>query len=316
MVSSGIFNMTMNIPSATQNPSKQHCYGSSSSNSFGVMNRLEGYYNNHNNYGCSETCLLLGSSLSSDHHLLPVTPPPLPPPLMADHQDESRTESINEAGSSSNYYQDDQEAEHHHVGMGWLQLGIGNQFQSQPQQNNNHNNNNNKVEEELGDQESSRRRSGGLVELDLLPTSGNITNNRSSEELRSFMMFRDCPRPISSIFVPGGAAAASSRSTNIINSSSSSSSSYNHQEIINSSWGGFISPFPRNYNYFPRPNFQLIHTGGLVASRPPPPPPLPLPLPFPPPLHANNSIDFRVIDPPPPRPHSGIWFMLQAAQIQ
>ncbi|KAA8532208.1 hypothetical protein F0562_032241 [Nyssa sinensis] len=194
-------------------------------------------------------------------------------------EDESRTESttVNEAAGSSSKDGPDERDE------GWLQLsiGIGNHDNKLDQANN-------------IPAVPSRTSSGGrLMELDLLPAS-----TRSYAPIFHVPdQFQGAPRPVTNM-----AAAATSTTTPsfFLQQAGTSSTTYPHQEI---NWG--LGPIPRNItaapssslmrpgSYFTRP-FQL-HAGLEGAGGP--------------------SLDFRAID-PPRRPHSGIWFVLQASQNQ
>lgn len=276
--------MTM-IPSPPQNLSKQHCYGGyvggcsgNFSQGCSLMSPLEGY-------GCSESeapCLL-GSDL-----VLVVG-------QMA--EDESRTESVNEAaGSSSKDAQEEKDDQR------WLQLSIGGLTAS-------HNNNNNTPNK--GDQvqdQSSRR--GGMIELDLLPAGSASSSSeqkqqqqQQQQQLRSLAPsmfhlpeFRAPPRP---------SATPYSTSLFLQHPAGTISSSFPQQEI---NWANF-RPVPRTLISAP---FSSSTSASLI----PPGPYFARPFQ----LHAGLGvagprIDFRVID-PPRRPHSGIWFTLQAAQNQ
>lgn len=342
--------MTMIPGAAATHPNisciKKHCYGgyvggsctSVGSFSYGVMSRLE------EGHGCCSEgeeappstpncCLFLGSS--SD--LVPDNPQ-----IMAEqHQDESnRTDqsTVNEAAGSSNSLKDHDDKgddDHDHRDQGWLQLSIGGFTAAATfprHSNNNSSCNNDKQQQEedndddddqvllLDHRRSSPRGRGGMIELDLLPLDSMATSSSSQQqqELRSYFgpnsmlhsegpaEFRAnnyCINTSSNFFLqhPGGPGRGV-----II----SSPSFHPHQQI---NWPvNFIRPVSRttlvssttlhpsssSSTYFTRP-FPL-HAGlGHVATTARP-----------------AGIDFRVIDPPPRRPHSGIWFMLQAAQNQ
>ncbi|CAK9144381.1 unnamed protein product [Ilex paraguariensis] len=203
---------------------------------------------------------------------------------MAEDESKSRTESVNEAGSSSKDVQEEKDE-------GWLQLSIGGHMASHDHDN--------KVDQRVVDLTSRR---GGLLELDLLPAGGSSHSQQVISPLAPPMFhapdqFR-APRPVTNF-----TSATGYNTSLLFQHPGTSSSTFSHQEI---SWA--FRPFPRNIAaasssssspslmapgpYFARP-FQ-IQTGIDIAG---------------------PSIDFRVVD-PPRRPHSGIWFMLQASQNQ
>ncbi|KAF5746386.1 hypothetical protein HS088_TW06G00557 [Tripterygium wilfordii] len=164
---------------------------------------------------------------------------------------------------------------------------------------------------------NTRRGGVGLVELDLLPPSGSGEGERviSQENTRVpvaatplapiFHLPQPLPRQVPPFLFQ---AAAGSGSSTVVppppppyhqeinwalrptvlnmgtnNSSSSSTSSSN-----------YLPTFMQLGSYFARSPFQL-QSGGVNVAGP--------------------SSDFRAID-PPRRPHSGIWFSLQASQNQ
>ncbi|GMP82233.1 hypothetical protein CsSME_00036636 [Camellia sinensis var. sinensis] len=163
---------------------------------------------------------------------------------------------------------------------GWLQLGIGSHMTSHD----------NKPEDQLD--QTTRRAS--LIELDLLPSGGSSQHVRSLPPPVFHMPEFRAPRPVSNI-----------TSASFLSQRAAISTFPHHQEI---NWA--FRPMARNLtvavpssssssslmppgSYFTRP-FQL-HAGVDVPAGP--------------------SLDFRIVD-PPRRPHSGIWFMLQASQNQ
>jgi hypothetical protein len=200
-------------------------------------------------------------------------------------EDESRTNSLNEAGSSSKDIQEERDE-------GWLQLSIGGHGHTSTITHNNVN-----KHDDLAD--PTPRRPSGLLELDLLP-GGSSQQARPLAPIFHVPEFRT-PRAVTSF--PGGG-----NSLFFQHHPAGSSSNFPHQQDIN--WGfrpirhiigtasssstssSSSSPLMPFGSYFPHP-FQL-HSG-IDAAGP--------------------SLDFRVID-PPRRPHSGIWFMLQASQNQ
>ncbi|GAV71483.1 hypothetical protein CFOL_v3_14977 [Cephalotus follicularis] len=198
-------------------------------------------------------------------------------------EDESRSNSLNEAASSS------KDNNHEERDVGWLRLSIGGDETSYDR----------KHDHEV----DPPARRGGLIELDLLPSG-------SSQQVRPLThifhvphdQFRAPPTPV----VNFATTATSFRTTSLFfqHQGNSSMTTYPNQEF---NWA--FRPIPHNIatassssssssslmpfgSYFGRP-FQL-HTGIDVAG---------------------PSLSMRVID-PPKRPHSGIWFMLQASQNQ
>ncbi|XP_022764160.1 uncharacterized protein LOC111309338 isoform X2 [Durio zibethinus] len=191
-------------------------------------------------------------------------------------EDESRTNSLNEAGSSSKHNNQEQED----GDEGWLQLSIAGQATRY-----------NHSKHDQGDRTTKR---GGLIELDLL--SGG-----SSQQVRPsiFRMpeFRAPPHPT--------VMRSFSGSLFFQNQQGSNSMFPHHEEISQafrpivqniaaapSSASSSSSSLVPLGSYFARP-FQ-VQSGMDVAG---------------------PSSDVRIID-PPRRPHSGIWFKLQASQNQ
>lgn len=264
--------------------------------------------------------------------------------------------TVNQAAGSSNSLkdaprdQDDRGDDDHD--QGWLRLSIGGLTAATPRNDSDdHDDTDNKQQQQqqqgeededdgrpqpqvlsLGHLRSSPGGRGGMVELDLLPPAGSSmsTASTSPQQLRSYIA------PFNSMFHIGGPAEFRAppppppprpplTANYLINTPSplflqhpgrggtislTSSSSPPHQEITNwpansrvvssttlhtcsSSSPSLVVQPPGPY--FPRP-FHL-HAGiGAATARP-------------------AGIDFRVVD-PPRRPHSGIWFMLQAQQNQ
>ncbi|KAJ9180451.1 hypothetical protein P3X46_008691 [Hevea brasiliensis] len=208
----------------------------------------------------------------------------VPNPPMA--EDESRTNSLNEpAGSSSkdNIEEDRDE--------GWLQLSIGGHTTSHESKHAHH-------------QLDPTATRGGLIELDLLPGSTSHQGRPLSAPIFHVPAeFRAPARPLMSI-----AGGGNYTTTLFFQHQPGSSSTYPHHQEINWTFRPMThniatasSPSPSQSSssslmplgsYFSRP-FQ-VHSGIDVAG---------------------PSSDFRVID-PPRRPHSGIWFTLQASQNQ
>lgn len=153
--------------------------------------------------------------------------------------------------------------------------------------------------------------SGGLVELDLLPARSTEGERViSADDTRGVVpvatpVFHVPPRQMMPSFLFQAAGAGSSSSTVI--PPPPLPPPHHHQEI---NWAfrpaAMLSSSPSSSNnpssfmqlgsYFARTPFQLHSSGSGVNV-------------------AGPSSDFRVID-PPRRPHSGIWFSLQASQNQ
>lgn len=284
-------------------------YGSGGCVGVNVMSRVK------EGYECCNTCdqannYCLGSiSSSSDHHrrhLLESEP-------MAD--EESRTTgSLNDAAASSSKDAREERLDDE----GWLQLGIGGRSS----------NNDKKFDKERASNASDNNinlshqavnlaapeRSSGLVELDLLPpgTGGSERPRRP---------------PLAPVFHRPELTGANSRQPqppnyslpfNFFQHPGSASSSFPHssQEVQWAFRSSYIppniiagslppasasllpmSPSSASYNlmpfvgsYFARPVMAGVDVGG-------------------------SSSDIRIMN-APRRPHSGIWFMLQASQNQ
>ncbi|XP_050220964.1 uncharacterized protein LOC126671250 [Mercurialis annua] len=264
--------------------------GSYNSQSFGVMSRLEEGYD----YCISDTNCLLGSDLvlraANNNNLMA--------------EDESRTNSFNEAAGSSSK---DQNHNHENITTNnknkdndqeedWLQLSIGggggNTTPSSANQ---------RKFQEMDP--TAGGRGGGLVELDLLQGGGFSAPNFQVPSARSQVMnlaagstnfttsvFFQRPAGSSSLMYPHhNNQEINWAFRNVpynIATAPSSSSSPNSQ----SSSSSLMPPLG---SYFSRP-FQ-VHSGAGPSS--------------------STVSDFRVID-PPRRPHSGIWFTLQASLNQ
>ncbi|XP_059656577.1 protein LAX PANICLE 2-like [Cornus florida] len=266
-----------------QNLSKRHRYGGYGGGyweSFGgvVMSGLEEGYE-----CCSSeaaySCLGSGS-----------TPVLVGTGLMA--EDESRTETStvnNETGSTSKNNNNNNiniVVDHDHDvrdESGWLQLGIGGDHHHHHQHMTTSN-------------DQTAGRSAGLMELDLLPAGdGSRQGFRSLDPIFHVPDFRP---PLQDTSITSASLYLQHPGT---------SSVFPQQEINN--WA--FRPIPRHITaasssssssrsslmmppgaYFTGP-FQL-HAGVDVA---------------------RPSLDFRVVD-PPRRPHSGLWFMLQASPNQ
>ncbi|KAK4265094.1 hypothetical protein QN277_026192 [Acacia crassicarpa] len=267
---------------------QQQNYGGFGSGGSTVMSRLEveGYYYNNNQNICRESDqLLLGSDMGED--------------------DQSRSNSASVGGLCggggskgnnnhqiiNNQHQDDQQEKD----QGWLQLSIGRQREG----------------DQLGGSSSP-------VELDLLPHS-------SSEPCRPFLL----PPPPAPPQLGGGSVAVPLLNfsytqpqpppppplppSNLIFQqlqyppSVSGFASHHHSQYSNWAFAPFTMPSSSSSSSFP------LSSHHLAASY------FPRPFHFPPGFHddasAGPSSDFRVVD-PPRRPHSGIWFMLQASPNQ
>ncbi|KAJ6713687.1 RING FINGER PROTEIN [Salix viminalis] len=267
-----------------QQQQQQHrlCYGSyfgggACNESFGHMSRLEGYDS------CVSEACVLGSDLVVAN--IPMA------------EDESRTDSLNnEAGSSSKDVQEERDE-------GWLRLSIGGQTPPPPPPPTSH-------ESKLVLDPTTRR--GGLIELDLLQGSSSSVSHQArnlSTPMFHAPDFRTPPRPLMNI--------AASHATNF---GSTASLFFQHHPAATSS----TYPLHQEINWPFRPMLSNIATASSSSS------PstssssslMPLGSYFSRPFQVNSgmdvagpSSDFRVID-PPRRPHSGIWFLLQASQNQ
>ncbi|KAK4402585.1 hypothetical protein Sango_0999200 [Sesamum angolense] len=221
-------------------------------------------------------------------------------PLMA--EDESRAESLNEGvESSSKDVVDIGAPEEDEKDVGWLQLSIGG--------------GGHEVKQDLTSDQTSQKNDNGssLVELELMPTSSS--HSQMIRPLGPMPEFR-APRPVMNF--AGFSPSYFLQQQHHHHHQGSSSSHYfpPHQEInwafrpipisiaaaasSSSSSSSFSSPSPLmaaapSASYFARP-FQLYAGVDMAPAGPP-------------------GVDFRVIQ-PPRRPHSGIWFMLQASQNQ
>ncbi|KAL2519752.1 RING finger protein [Abeliophyllum distichum] len=199
-------------------------------------------------------------------------------PLMA--EDQSRTGSVNEEGSSSKDVQQEKDE-------GWLQLSIGGYTGGHRRENN----------RDQADQSSRILGGPGLVELELLPTSsGNTSQIRPLAPMLNVPEFA-APRPVMNF------STASDHGTLVFLQHPGTSSTFPYHQEIN--WA--YRPIPINItspstsstslmapgSYFPRGPLQ-VHPGIDIPG---------------------PSLDFRVIQ-PPRRPHSGIWFILEASQNQ
>ncbi|XP_030461876.1 protein LAX PANICLE 2-like isoform X3 [Syzygium oleosum] len=221
-------------------------------------------------------------------------------------EDESRiTSSLNEAAASTS--KDVARHDNHKDDEGWLQLSIGGGHVSTTIATRGENHDRTDL---------SVKRGTGLVELDLL-SGGSLQ--------------RTGPSPLTpALAVPKAELNPSPRTpptnfTSAATSFSASSFSYFHHPVGGSSSTNF--PHHQEINWAFRPPYSYPQS--LAAS----PSSLPLPsssslslMPLRPyfarPYQlqmgvdmAGPSSDIRIID-PPRRPHSGIWFMLQASQNQ
>lgn len=168
--------------------------------------------------------------------------------------------------------------------QGWLQLSIGggggggghSQHHRDPSKNN--------------------ENESGLVELELMPTSSTTTtnNNNNSPEFRT-------PRPVMNLITPLFYLDGSSSNSTVI-----ASPEINWAAAFRPNWPAIsIGAAPSSSTSLmgpgsgPGPYFGLRAPFQVYAD-----------------MGTGAGLDFRVIQPPPRRPHSGIWFMLQASQNQ
>ncbi|XP_022748911.1 uncharacterized protein LOC111298464 [Durio zibethinus] len=163
---------------------------------------------------------------------------------------------------------------------GWLQLGIGGQAT--------------RYDHNMHDQVDPTARRGGLIELDLLP-GGSSQQARSLAPIFHMPDFRAPPRP----------PVMRSFSTSLFfQHQQGSCSTFPHGEI---SWA--FRPIAHNIAAAPpssSSSSSLMPLGSYLARQFQVQSGMDV---------AGPSSDVRIID-PPRRPHSGIWFMLQASQNQ
>ncbi|KAM7269484.1 hypothetical protein ACFE04_024981 [Oxalis oulophora] len=242
-------------------------------------------------------------------------------------EDESRTNSLNEAATTSTSKGNSNQEEVIRVrdDDNWLQLSIGGG--SVPASNT-------RVDQNNNEQVDPTARRGGLIELDLLPDT-NISQQQQQHQhqhqrpslifnfpmggdnqFRAPIMIR--PPPVNLLNI-GSSSATNFSNTSLffqgLSNITSASSSFNypttttttttttHQEI---NWAPFRPPIP-------------IHGAPASSSSTSCSSPITMPY-FAPPFQFNPGLDInnnniRLID-PPRRPHSGVWFILQASQNQ
>lgn len=201
-------------------------------------------------------------------------------------EDESRSNSLSEAGSSSKA-----ECERSDVEGSWLQLGIGNSKNINPP---------------IATADEQRR----LVELDLLPAATQLAI-RSSSAAPMFHVPADqipilTPIPHPHPLPPPARPFPNFTPSSLYFPSASPPHHHRHHQEVNwafnigtastSSSSSSLMPQIGGSSYFARQFHQLQSPMDVSAVGPP-------------------SLDFRVVN-PPRRPHSGIWFMLQASQNQ
>ncbi|GMJ13105.1 hypothetical protein HRI_004979800 [Hibiscus trionum] len=208
--------------------------------------------------------------------------------LEANHmaEDEAGTNSLNETGSNSKA-NSHQELELE-TDEGWLQLSIGGQAQATRCDRNKH---------DQGDPAAARGE--GLIELDLL-SGGSSQQARPLAPIFYMPEFRAPPRP---------PPLMHSFSTSLF---------FQHQQQGSSSTfhlqaGELSSSFRPIQQNIPAPaapsassSSSLVPFGSYFARQFPVQPEIDV---------AGPSSDVTIID-PPRRPHSGIWFVLQASQNQ
>ncbi|KAM7487081.1 hypothetical protein LguiB_024565 [Lonicera macranthoides] len=305
---------------AAQNPSSSSSNKNTYHGGFGIS-KFSGLSNINDQFilgyeGCGTTTEDYYSCLRSD--LVPVHRP------MAEDDEsrltESTTAATNElAGSSSKeFIQDDDNDDNDDKDEGWLQLSIGGcHHLTQPT--------------------PAGGRDNKLVELDLLPADGGRGGGYSQQQQQQQqqVMMRSLANPVfhqMPDFRATPARPLTSCFTSVVNYSSSSTPNLlfqqyppatpifphpHDQDHTSSNYWGLIRPpaaMSRNMTasssssslstlvqppaagYYSGPSLQL--QAGRVDGP-----------------AAGPSLDFRVVD-PPRRPHSGIWFMLQASQNQ
>ncbi|XP_047324143.1 protein LAX PANICLE 2 [Impatiens glandulifera] len=255
------------------------------------MSKLQGYDCNYD-----KSFLLTESSDNYSHQSL------VDFPMAPDHdhhhqeeaveeeQEESRTtESLNEPapGSTSKDFEQD---------GGWLKLGLGRQVT-------------NKRDRPHDPTNSSSVTRPGLLELTLLPAGGNSQSqpstvmmssaaapynymNPSTTTTTNSLMFQQPPTGVNYYPVPRH------QDLNFVfrpTTTHDNIPSRNFQSLAAAAAvSNYNFPPTSGSNYFTRPFPQLRPAAADVAG---------------------PSFDFRVIS-PPRRPHSGLWFILQASQTQ
>ncbi|KAK7340803.1 hypothetical protein VNO77_21516 [Canavalia gladiata] len=212
------------------------------------------------------------------------------------------------------------------------------------------NNNNNWLQLSIGFHQSSTikrdltidRTGSGLVELDLLPSQPAtnfpaVASGRGCEGSGSLGGCLVLEQTTSSSMSMAMGSGGPISSTNI------SSSTFGHQEMMNMNWAfGPLLPHPMpimpssNSSFITTPLIPNSSSSNSSSSHSSLRPPLLAPYNFPTPFHhfpsssstsafdqyydvagagPSSDVTVRVVD-PPRRPHSGIWFMLQASQNQ
>lgn len=240
-------------------------------------------------------------------------------------EDESRTSSVNEAGSSS---RDPSQQDQKQGDEKWLQLGLGNSVAEDSELNKLTN------KEVLDEEQPTPRRDDKLVELDLLSGTGTqdvksltpIFHMTSNDFRPNFPPFR------SGIHINNNSTTGTrismpyfihhhqqSRSTSLNLSThnhhlqpehhfawaAAGNNSYNRSNVWNPTVGTSASPLPlmsnSSYNYLRSPSSFQQHPNVDIAG--------------PSSSTTSDNMMMKVID-TPPRPHSGIWFVLQASPNQ
>ncbi|GAA0174160.1 hypothetical protein LIER_27606 [Lithospermum erythrorhizon] len=267
-------------------------FSSSSEGIFGLMRILEG------GYDCSkEAVYCLGQS---DLVFSPISMT----------EDESRTESIHEDASTSKdniliqHQEDNKDSKNNNNNSNedWLQLSIGGGYNSQEKQDHQH-----------------HSQHGELVELNLLPGSSSSSSQENERLLLNQRYHSLAPFGYdSSLFLQHQMGVSSSnfllhppqsqnnQETNLVYRPMNFSRPPPSLGIASSSSSpslssSFFMP-PGAYFSSARMPFQLFQSGpasGIPSIS----------------LSGVHNINFRLIN-PPRRPHSGIWFMLQASPNQ
>ncbi|KAI4343439.1 hypothetical protein L6164_010787 [Bauhinia variegata] len=248
-----------------------------------VINRFEGY-------NWSEYCLGSGFGVSHHSHMA---------------EEESTSNSFNEAaGSSASKVEEGQQDNKEKPWLS-LQLSIGCQTAS-PSISTDHHGNHDRDPTLLLPPPTASASSSRLVELDLSPAGTGAAHSLSLSPLVSGKL----PE------TRGG----SPRTFLCYPASTSASGASIFQQQTTISGPSFAQNQEINWAFGP-----VHHTMGLMHSSSSLRPHLPLGSYFPRPLQfpaafdvagpSSSSSDIRVVD-PPRRPHSGIWFMLQASHNQ
>jgi hypothetical protein len=278
-------------------------------------------YNNYNNCLRSEFLLRhMAEEEESSSRLNTITtthhndsePEPEPETISTSKEDEEQEQEREANNNNTN-------------NNNWLQLSIGNTVVTT-------------ITKHDRDHNQTPTSSSGLLELELLPT--NWTSSRPNLEQPSI---RGCSTFNSSLFLEQTTSSSSSSSMSISMSMPSGPTSYGHQQqhqhLVPHNWAFGPLQLPHSMaimhsstSYIPSLSSSSQSCSSLRPSLGPnyyPQYHHASPFYFPSSSSSSSGFDqfdvagpsssshiaFRVVD-PPRRPHSGIWFMLQASQNQ